>query len=94
MPSSGTWRRVGLVRTDVSETRVAFFFRVQKIRREKGVSRLLTARECLVSAEGVVLSNQRDVTRCERMFTLFYSCCAESTAVVCATSSRGRNAVL
>jgi hypothetical protein len=36
MPSSGIWRRVDLVRTDVSEERVATIFRVGKIReREK-----------------------------------------------------------
>jgi hypothetical protein len=30
MPSSGMWRRVGLVRTDVSEERVASIFKVEK----------------------------------------------------------------
>jgi hypothetical protein len=32
MPSSGMWRRVVLVRTDVSEERTAFIFRIEKIR--------------------------------------------------------------
>jgi hypothetical protein len=31
MPSSGLWRRVALVRTDVSEERVASIFRVDRI---------------------------------------------------------------
>jgi hypothetical protein len=33
MPSSGMWRRVGLVRTDVSEERVASIFRVERYSR-------------------------------------------------------------
>jgi hypothetical protein len=35
MPSSGTWHRVGLVRTDVSEESVAPIFRVEKIRKRR-----------------------------------------------------------
>jgi hypothetical protein len=35
MPSSGIWLRVGLVRTDVSEERVAWIFRVGKFTGEK-----------------------------------------------------------
>jgi hypothetical protein len=31
MPSSGMWRRVGLVKIDVSEKRVASIFRVEEI---------------------------------------------------------------
>jgi hypothetical protein len=31
MPSSGMWRRVGLVKTDVSKERVASIFRIEKI---------------------------------------------------------------
>jgi hypothetical protein len=38
MPSSGIWGRVGLVRTDVSEKRVASIFRVEKSASEKSVS--------------------------------------------------------
>jgi hypothetical protein len=30
MPSSGTWRRVDLVRADVSEERITSIFRVEK----------------------------------------------------------------
>jgi hypothetical protein len=38
MPSLGMWRRVDLVRTDVSEERVASIFRVEKItERGKGL---------------------------------------------------------
>jgi hypothetical protein len=37
MPSSGMWRRVGLVRTGVSEERVASIFKVEKIFFNKNV---------------------------------------------------------
>jgi hypothetical protein len=38
MPSSETWRRVGLVITDVSEERVASHFRVEKSENEEKLS--------------------------------------------------------
>jgi hypothetical protein len=37
MPSSGMWRRVGLLSTDVSEERVASIFRVKERTRAKKV---------------------------------------------------------
>jgi hypothetical protein len=44
MPSSGKWRRVGLVRTDVSEEIIASIFMVEQIRqRKKSVSSWITA---------------------------------------------------
>jgi hypothetical protein len=35
MPSSGTWCRVGLVRTDVSEERITSIVRIEKIRERR-----------------------------------------------------------
>jgi ABC-type nitrate/sulfonate/bicarbonate transport system ATPase subunit len=35
MLSSGMWRRVNLVRTDISEERIASIFRVEKFAREE-----------------------------------------------------------
>jgi hypothetical protein len=37
MPSSGMWRRVDLVLTDVSEERIAYMFRVEKSASEEPV---------------------------------------------------------
>jgi hypothetical protein len=37
-PSSGMWRRMGLVRTDVSEECVASIFRAEKSANEKSVA--------------------------------------------------------
>jgi hypothetical protein len=42
MPSSEMWRRVNLVRTEVSEECVDSVFKVEKIRGRKIVTRLLT----------------------------------------------------
>jgi hypothetical protein len=43
MLSSGTWRRVGLVKTDVSEERVASIFRAEEnASKEVSVSNRLT----------------------------------------------------
>jgi hypothetical protein len=51
MPFSGMRRRVGLVRTDVSEEHVTSIFRVEKIRERESIGRLLTvlANCCLAS---------------------------------------------
>jgi hypothetical protein len=53
MPSSGMWGRVGLVRTDVSEERVASILMVKKIRERRKVLAV-----CYIPQDGILYSHR------------------------------------
>jgi hypothetical protein len=74
MPFSGIWRRVGLVRADVSEENVASIFRVEVTRTMK----------CYTVANGLLKSQAQSVSY---RLTLFLSRVISSTLKMETTSS-------